>query len=98
MDTEIIIDRFNDICDEHLYKFYPSITKRLLKKALTFSEAHLLLSDDGKAVIHHARKLLLFNDQQTWIKRDSVLSDVTMGGYDEVEVCELAGNYLLYKL
>ena len=72
--------------------------QKTAKNALNFSEAHLLLSDDDKAVIHHARNLLLFNDQQTWIKRDSVLSDVTMGGYNGVEVCELAGNYLLYKL
>ena len=41
---------------------------------------------------------MLFNDQQTWIKKDSGLFDVTMGAYDGAEVCELVGNYLLYKL
>ena len=51
------------------------------------------LSDDDKAIIHHARKSLLFNDQQTWIKT----VDVTMGVYDGAEVCELVGNYLLYE-
>ena len=59
--------------------FYPSITENLLKKALTSAKAHTHLSDDDKAIIHHARKSLLFNDQQTWIKRDSGLFDVTMG-------------------
>ena len=30
--------------------------------------------------------------------RDSGLFDVTMGAYDEAELCELVGNYLLYEL
>ena len=94
------------IHNKHLYKFfafdikefYPSITENLLKKALTFAEAHIHLSDDDKAVIHHTRKSLLFNSQQTWIKRDSGLSDVTMGAYDGAEVCELVENYFFYEL
>ena len=104
--TDTVIDWFKSICNKHLCKFvvfdirefYPSITENLLKKALTFAEAHAHLSDDDKAIIHHARKSLLFNDQQTWIKRDSGLFDVTMGAHDGAEVCELVGNYLLYKL
>ena len=61
-------------------------------------EAHALLSDDSKAIIHHTRKSLLLNDQHTWIKRDSGLFDVMMGAYNGAEVCDLVGNYLLYKL
>ena len=79
-------------------EFYPSITKNLLKKAIFFAEVCTLLSDDDKAIIHHTTKSLLLNDQQTWIKRDSGLFDVTMGAYDGAEVCELVGNYLLYEL
>ena len=74
------------------------ITGNLLKKALTFAEAHTLLLDEDKAITKHARKSLLFNDQQTWIKRDSGLFDVTMIAYDGAEVCELIGKYLLYEL
>ena len=67
-----MIDWFKSICNKHLCKFvvfdirelYPSITENLLKKALTFAEAQTHLSDDDKAIIHHARKSLLFNDQQ----------------------------------
>ena len=79
-------------------EFYPSITKNLLKKAIFFAEVCTLLSDDDKAIIHHTTKSLLLNDQQTWIKRDSGLFDVTMGAYDGAEVCELVGNYLLHEL
>ena len=46
----------------------------------------------------NARKSLLFNNQQTWIKRDSGLFDVTMRKYDEAEVYELVGYYLIYEL
>ena len=81
-----------------LLHYYPSITENLLKKALAFVEAHIHLSDDDKAIIQHARKSLLFNDQQTWIKRDSGPFDVTMKANDGAEVCELVGNYLLYEL
>ena len=62
------------------------------------AEACTLLSDDDKAIIHHARKSLLFNDQQIWIKRDSRLFNVMMEADDVAEVCELVGNYLLYEL
>ena len=65
---------------------------------MTFTEARTLLLDDDKVIIHHARKSLLLNDQQTWIKRDRGLFDVTMGAYDGANVCELVGNYLLYEL
>ena len=44
------------------------------------------------------KKSLLFNNQQTWIKRDSGLFDVTMRVYDETEVYELVGYYLIYEL
>ena len=104
--TDTVFDWFKIIRNKHLCKFvvfdirgfYPSITENLLQKALTSAKAHKHLSDDDKAIIHHARKSLLFNDQQTWIKRDSGLLHVTMGAYDEVDVCELIGNYLIYEL
>ena len=41
---------------------------------------------------------MLFNNQQTWIKRDSGQFDVMMGVYNGAKVCELVWNYLLYEL
>ena len=46
----------------------------------------------------NAKISLLFNNQQTWIKRDNGLFDVTMRVYDETEVYELVGYYLIYEL
>ena len=104
--TNTVVDWFQRIGNRHLCKFvifdikefYPSMTKNLPKKALRFAEAHTHVSNDDKAIIHHTRNSLLFNDQQTWIKRDNGLFDLTMGAYNGAEICELAGNHLLYKL
>ena len=50
-------------------------------------------------IINHARKSLLFHDGNAWVKKEAnPLFDITMGSYDEAEVCELAGLYLLGKL
>ena len=50
-------------------------------------------------IISHARKSLLFHDANAWVKKEAnPLFDITMGSYDEAEVCELAGLYLLGKL
>ena len=47
--------------------------------------------------INHARKSLLFNKQQTWIKKESGLFDITMAAYDGAEVCELVGvSYFMH--
>ena len=64
-------------------------------EALSFAERHVTISKDDIETIRHARKSLLFDSSQTWIKRDGGLFDVTMGAYDGAEVCELVGTYML---
>ena len=74
--------------------FYPTITKDLLTKCLKLAEEKAHISNDGRKIIYHARKSLLFDEGGTWMKKDG-LSDVTMGVYDGAEVCELAGTFSL---
>ena len=45
----------------------------------------------------HARKSLLFNGENLWIKKKGGLFNVTMGAFDGAEVCEAVGNFLLYQ-
>ena len=46
-----------------------------------------------------ARKSLLCNKHGTWAKKgDDTLFDVTMGGFDGVEIFKLVGLHLLDKL
>ena len=104
--TEDLIDWSNSINDKQHCKlfifaikdFYPSIKESLLKQSLDFAEKYKKVSSEDKAIIKHARTSLLFNKQQTLIKKESGLFDVTMGAYDGAEVCELAGILILYQL
>ena len=83
-----------DICD-----FYPSITEDLLTKSIEFARSFVEIPQSQVEIIFHARKCLLFNQDEQWIKKDgNGLFDVTMGSWDGAEVCELVGLYLLNKL
>ena len=70
LNTGRVIDLLKGISNKQLYRSVmfdiknvcPSITENLLEKILTFAEARTLLSDDDKAIIHNAKKLLLFNN------------------------------------
>ena len=104
--TQNVIDWLNKIPNKKLHKFlvfdikefYTSIKEQLLKEALDFANSYINIPENGKTIINHARKPLLFIKQQTWIKRESGLFDVIMGAYDGGEVCELVGSFLLYVL
>ena len=100
------IDCFKSINEKQLWKFvffdikdfYPSIKESLLKQSLDFAVKYIKVTSEDKAIIKHARKSLLFNKQQIWIKKESGLFDVTMDAYDGAEVCELVGIFILYQL
>ena len=88
--TNIVLDWFKQIKNKHLYnfatfdvkEFYPSIKECVLKNAINFAEQHTEISEKDKAIIFHARKSLLFNDQHVSIKKKGRLFDVTMGTFD----------------
>ena len=76
--TEHVIDWFKSINEKQLCKFvifdikdfYPSIKESLLKQSLDFAEKYIKVSTEDKTIIKHARKSLLFNKQQTRIKKE----------------------------
>ena len=69
-----------------------------LTNALALAKTMINLDDHDKKIIHHSRKSLLFNQEQTWMKKGSDLFDVSMGASDGREVCELIGIFLLNLL
>ena len=80
-------------------EFYPSITEDLLNKAISWARKFVTISEKQIKIIKHARKSVLFNNGQTWIKQqDNKLFDVTMGSFDGAEVCELVGLFILNSL
>ena len=75
--------------------FYPSIKEELLIEALEFAKQHVTIKSKDRETIFHARKSLLYNEGEPWIKKQSNSFDVTMGSYDGAEVCELIGIFKL---
>ena len=77
---------------------YPSINETLLTKAINFAEKLVNITNEDKVIIKHARKSLLYDNSEPWMKKDSGLFHVTMDVYGAAAVYELVGTFLLYKL
>ena len=101
-----VIEWFMKIEENSKYKFivfdikdfHSSIKETLLIKTINFAEKLVNITNEDKVIIKHARKSLLYNNSEPWMKKDSLLFDATMDAYDGAEVCELVGTFLLYKL
>ena len=104
--TSDVIEWFKVIGEKEKHKFmmfdvkdfYPSISEKLLTNAIKFAERTLTINQKDKEIVFHARKSLLFNKKESWIKKGDDLFDVTMGAYDGAEVCELVGCFILSSL
>ena len=80
-------------------EFYPSISEKILDKALNFAKSHTQITNKEIETIKHCRKSLLFIKETAWKKTNTQTSfDVTMGSFDGAEICELIGLYILDKL
>ena len=69
----------------------------MIKKALNFAIEYINILKCDIDTIHHARKLLLFDESHTWIKKQG-LFDVKRVAYDGAKVCELGDMYMLNVL
>ena len=59
----------------------------------------IVISDQDIAIIMQAKKTLLFQNGEPWVKKSETEDfDVPMGCYDGVEVYELVGSYMLIQL
>ena len=105
--TATVINWFKEIPNKNnarfikfdIAEFYPSISEDLLKKAIEYAGNITTITEDVMNIIKHARKSLLLNSQDTWIKKgENPMFDVIMGSYDGAEICELVGLFLLSKL
>lgn len=66
--------------------FYPSITEKLLRKALDFANNYGPISEHECDIIIHAKRSLLFSENVPWEKKTSNdRFDVTMGSFDGAE-------------
>jgi hypothetical protein len=102
--TSSVLDWFKTINNKEkasfisfdIIDFYPSITEKLLKKALEYADQFDQITEEEKNIIMHAKKTITCNNSTTWQKKQSNGSfDVTMGSFDGAETCELIVCYLL---
>ena len=63
-----------------------------MTNALNFAKEITDISREDK---YHARKSLFFSNETPWMKREGKLFDVTVGAYNDAEVCELVGIFRL---
>ena len=105
-DTSEVIEWFKNIPEKNKHNFivfdikdfYPSISKKLLTDALNFAKSKVTITEEETNIVFHARKSLLFNKDQTWMKKGGELFDVTMGAFDGAEICELVGIFLQHQI
>ena len=98
---------FNNIKDKincsfiqfDIKQFYLSINEDILHQTLEFAKQHTNIDKNDLHIMSHCRKLLLFSDNNTLIKKltDSYF-DIAMSSFNGAEVCELAGFYIKSKL
>ena len=82
-----------------IVEFYPSITEKLLLKAIDFAKQFNIIQDCEKDIIIHAKRTIVFKGEEPWSKKDSNNGfDVTMGSFDGAESCELVVCYMLSLL
>ena len=77
--------------------FYPLVSLKLLDNAINFSKSISNISEQDMLIIMQARRTLLFNDGQPWIKKTGNEEfDVPMGCLDGAEFCGLVRIYNLH--
>ena len=104
--TISVISWFKNINNKRLYKFlqfhinyfYPSIKETLLQEAIQFAKEHVPFTRKDVEVIFHARKPVLYNNGEPWVKKEGGSFDATMGVYDGSELCALIRIYMLYLI
>ena len=104
--TESVINWFKSIPNKHLYTFlmfdikdfYPSIKEKLLWEAIRFAKLYISITNKDIEAIFHARKSLLYYNDEPWVRKGESNFDVSMGAYDGAEVCELIGIFMLSLL
>ena len=67
-------------------------------KSLNYAKSIEAIDENAVKVIMHSSKSLLFDLDYVWVKKENPNFYVTMGSYDEAELCELTGLYILSVL
>ena len=83
-------------CD--IESFYPSISQELLLKACEWARSKVFISDTAIDIIICARRNVLFDGENIWVKKKNSRFDIGMGAFDGAECSELIGLFMLHRL
>ena len=61
---------------------HPSIKEKLLREAIRFAKLYISITNKDIEAIFHARKFLLYYNNEPWVQKGKSNFDVTMGTYD----------------
>ena len=76
-----------------------NISLELFNKGLQFAKSLYKISDEEISIIMQARKTLLFNDNEPWVKKFGDKDfDVPTDCFDGADVSEIVGTYILSKI
>ena len=75
--------------------FNPSISKYFLQKSLKFCQNKSIYSPRIRKDYIPFSESLLFKEEETWMKKEGALFEVTMGAYNGAQTCELTGLFIL---
>ena len=98
--TKDVIEWFKSINNKNnctfiqfdIKEFYPTITEEILDNVISFAQKYVPIDNSTIRTIKHCRKSLLFYKNEAWKKKCTTSCfDVTMGSYDDAEICELVG-------
>ena len=67
-------------------------------KAIEHASKYTHISDKDKTLILHTCKSLLYHKGEAWVRKGKSTFEITVGGWDGAEKCDLVGLYLLSKL
>ena len=67
-------------------------------KAIEHASKYTHISDEDKTLILHTCKSLLYHKGEAWVRKGKSTFEITVGGWDGAEKCDLVGLYLLSKL
>ena len=101
--TQNVVDWFNSIGDKKknsvvkfdIVEFYPSISEKTFKRALSFAREFTNITKDEEKILMNSREAFICLHNELWAKKEGGSFDVTMGSFDGAEVAELVGLLLL---
>ena len=71
----------------------------MLKKSLDFAKQYINITEDEMNIIMHSRKSFLEWQGKTYAKKDTNENfEVTQGGFDSCQACEIVGLFLLSQI